>query len=126
MTTRAAVSEADVQRAVLDYLIWAGAIVIRVNSGAARPERADGSRGYVPYNRWQALGLDEQTAGISDVLALLGNVFLAIEVKRPGKTATPAQLRFLAEWTARGGVGVVVDDVQQLIDILEKKGITTR
>ena len=54
-------------------------------------------------------------AGISDRLAVLPNgKFMAIEVKAPGKVATPLQLEFLKKVNANKGFGFVVDGEEAL------------
>jgi len=48
--------------------------------------------------------------GVSDRLAVLPNgKFMAIEVKAPGKVATPLQMEFLKKVNANKGYGFVVD-----------------
>jgi hypothetical protein len=116
------VSETHVVAAITEYLLYRDALVIRINSGAVQPTAA-GSR-YVPFNRWQALGLPSQTAGVSDLMAIIpsqsGSKVIFLECKLPGKRhkSTPAQKRFLYEVRARGGIaGVVtsIEDVEQLL-----------
>jgi len=60
--------------------------------------------------------------GIPDIIACWKGRFLAIETKAPGKRSntTPNQVRVLAEIAAHGGLSIVVDDVEQLIDFLEE------
>ena len=54
-------------------------------------------------------------AGISDRLAILPNgKFMAIEVKAPGKVATPLQEEFLKKVNANRGFGFVVDGEEAL------------
>jgi hypothetical protein len=144
--------ESGVVSAIIDLLIWQyKALIIRINSGAIQPETGGDSR-YVAFNRWQCLGEPERGAGVSDVLALLppppGSVVafpdavgkwpqgvmlwglpLYCEVKSPdrrrfGKPAKPSpdQARFLAAVVERGGVGVVVDCLDDLIRVLTEKG----
>lgn len=51
--------------------------------------------------------------GVSDVLGILpSGRFLAIEVKRPGGKPTPAQLEFIDNINANGGLGFVADNLQ--------------
>lgn len=47
--------------------------------------------------------------GASDILALRGGVFMAIEAKRDGKTPTPLQRGFLTSIAAEQGFAFVVD-----------------
>lgn len=145
--------EAGVLAAVIDLLIWQyKAVIIRINSGASRPERKDGKKDYVKFYGWQCLGEPERSAGVSDVLALLppppgsvvafpdavgkwpANVMLwglplyceckSPDRRRNGQPAQPSpeQARFLAAVRERGGVAIVCDDVGQLIAALAEKG----
>jgi hypothetical protein len=109
------VSETQIISAITEYLLYRDCLVIRINSGAVQPTAA-GSR-YVPFNRWQAMGLPSQTAGVADLLAILAGKVYVIECKIPGKRGktTPAQRRFLAEAKARGAITIIatgVDDVE--------------
>lgn len=64
-----------------------------------------------------------QRPGVPDILACLPRpggppLFLALEVKRPGETATKLQARELAAIRAAGGLAAVVtsaEDVESLI-----------
>jgi len=59
--------------------------------------------------------------GIPDFICCYEGKFLAVETKAPGKRGytTPNQERVLKEISDHGGLAIVVDDVQQLIDFLE-------
>lgn len=111
-----------------------------------------GKSRFIQFYYWQVIGEEKSRAGVSDVLALLppppGSVVafpdavgkwppnvmlwglpLYCECKSPdrrrnGQPARPSpeQARFLAAVRERGGVGVVVDDVGQLIAALAEKG----
>ena len=99
--------EAQVQRAVLRALslhprvAWAH----RMNSGVFRPQRKDGSVGFV------RAGFE----GLSDVIGqLVDGRLLAVEVKRPSGRVTEPQDAFLTRVRTHGGVAFVarsVDDV---------------
>lgn len=59
--------------------------------------------------------------GVSDILGILKNGrFLAIEVKRPGGKATPEQLEFIENINSNGGLAFVADNLDKVIEILEK------
>jgi hypothetical protein len=113
-------SEAAVIKAITDYLLYQGCLVLRINSGAAQPDRANGSRGYLAFNRWQTLGDDSQTAGVSDILAVASGRLICIEVKAPGKkgNVSPAQARFMAAARMRGAVCVVADCLEDVMQAL--------
>jgi hypothetical protein len=94
------------------YLELAGALVIRVNSGAFAGSH-NGKKWFVKLN---------SEPGCSDLLACYRGRFVALEVKRPGKKATPEQESFLAAVEAAGGLAAVVtgiEDVQQLLDCVQ-------
>lgn len=137
MTPAVAIPESAVLTAVMDYLLYRGGLIIRINSGAIQPQDGDSAGRYVPFNRWQCGGLSEQRAGVSDILAILPppagldyasskarHLFVAVECKAPGKlkNVTAAQRLFLDEVASRGGLALVVDDVGQLVAELEKRG----
>lgn len=56
--------------------------------------------------------------GVSDILGCVNGYFLAIEVKRPGKKPTLAQMEFLKEVNSAGGIGFVATGTQDVIDRL--------
>ncbi len=107
-------SEADVQRTIIEALVWDGWMVLRINQGGAKYQYGfDSEKGeiryrYVRYSFWQVLGLDPQDSGIGDVIAMKitqwispiletwGGIqqevrevpqLLAVECKAPGKKA---------------------------------------
>lgn len=121
--------EKDVQRSCRRWLEWWGAFVIRINSGGLKV----GDR-FVQFN-----GVD----GCSDLLVVMPDgVFAAVEVKRPGKKPNPAswprrkmtdelkremeQVAFLAAVRKRGGLGLMVDSVDDLKAQLEAAGYDVR
>lgn len=150
---RIATPESAILAAVVDLILYQyRGLIIRINSGAARPERKDGKKDYVKFYWWQCLGDEKSESGVSDVLALLppppGAVVsfpgavgkwpaqvtlwglpLYIECKSPDRrrgglpaAPSPDQARFLAAVAERGGLGLVVDEVGQLISELERLG----
>lgn len=66
--------------------------------------------------------------GCPDILVCYKGMFLAFEVKAPGKlkNTTPNQDRELSWIAEAGGVALVVDDVDQVKEIIDAKIITTR
>lgn len=54
-----------------------------------------------------------------DFLVCWRGRFIAIETKAPGRTATARQLLTLCGITAAGGITLVADDPQQLLDLFE-------
>ena len=62
--------------------------------------------------------------GLPDILALYKGVFLGLELKRPdGGKPTGLQLKKLEAINENGGIGVIIDDVEQvkmLLDIIDQ------
>jgi hypothetical protein len=63
--------------------------------------------------------------GIPDIIACWKGRFLAIETKAPGKrnNTTENQKRVLKEIGAHGGLQIVVDDVEQLLQYLSTESL---
>ena len=101
-------TEAQVQAAIIEALVFDGWLVIRVNQGGMQDKRLNAvgqmtSKRYVRFAFWQMLGQPATDKGISDLLAMkagldinrdmgymdgrVGPIILAIEVKAPGKKA---------------------------------------
>lgn len=70
---------------------------------------------------WAAVAGPRAINGVSDILALHNGTFYALEVKRPGcrHKATESQKIFIANIVKHGGIGVVIDDVEQLEEIFD-------
>ena len=96
-----------------DYLRLTGWMVLRVNGGAVTGEYK-GRRRFVRFT---------DTPGVSDLLALRDNVFLAIETKRQGREPTAEQSAFLMDVRLHGGVGLVVHSLDELQRELEARGL---
>lgn len=79
------------------------------------------------YKQWQGLG---SLHGISDIIGILNGKYLAIEVKRPGKSPSPKQQAFLDRVNSEGGIGIIVRSVGDvhvfLSNILNKGRIEDR
>ena len=127
-------SERDVQRAIVEALVWDGWLIIRVNQGG---RHEDETGRYVRFAFWQELGMNQQDSGISDVIAvkyitdglqyLIGKenpkcVLLAIECKAPGKkkNVTVKQQAFLDAVTEHGGIAIVADCLEDVTPYLER------
>lgn len=104
--------ESDVQRAVLHALALHPAVAHahRMNTGVFRPQRRDGSTGFVRAG----------FKGCPDVVGMLkGGRALYVEVKRPSGKTTDDQEQFLAQATRDGAVAFVArsaDDVYRVLD----------
>lgn len=102
-------SEQQLVHACIDLLRLHGALALRINAGMA----------------WVGAGAARRPVrlapeGTSDILGLLpGGRFVAIEAKRPGGTLRPAQVAFLAEVTARGGLALCVTNETELCNALK-------
>lgn len=112
--------EADIQRAILEYLRLLGVFCWRVNSGAITAQH-NGKRRFLRFNG---------AAGCSDLVGLLPahcsrpGVFLALEVKRPGRKPTEQQAAFLDAIRAAGGVAAVVSSLDDVVQLMRQVGVT--
>ncbi len=126
-------SEKDIQRVIVEALVWDGWLILRINQGGRHvPVDVLGGTGprYVRFAYWQALGIDQQDSGISDVIAIkirhdlggLAAVILAIEVKAPGKKAnvTDKQQAFLDAIEEHGGIAIVADSLEDIEPYLDR------
>ena len=118
-------SEKGLQEAIMDYLLLRGFLVVRVNAGMAKAHNRDGSERWITFARWQYGGMDQPSnKGIADILVALSPTgeYYAFEVKAPGKrdNLSPEQVAFLAAVNFNKGKGHVVDDLQMVIDLVEK------
>ena len=62
-------------------------------------------------------------AGVPDVLVCVGGKFVGIEIKRPGKEATPLQLNHLQRIKEAGGVAFVAHGVDEVRERLIEAGL---
>lgn len=103
--------EGEVVRACLDTLYTLGIYCWRQNQGGIPLE--DG--GFRSFNGMR---------GLSDIIGILKDGrFLAVEVKRPGKTATEEQWQFIESIQKNGGVSMVVSSVDELLADLKTFGV---
>lgn len=109
--------ESDVQRAILEWLRLNGAVAVRVNSGGFAGEH-NGKKRFVRMN---------DTEGCADILACVGGVFVAIEVKQVGGRTNPLraakQEAFLASVRRAQGIGVIATSVDDVVEALRKHGM---
>ena len=136
-------NEKQVQAAIVEALIWDGWMILRINQGAVKyQDGIDGETGtikerYVRFATWQALGIDRQDSGISDVIAIKARpvlvlsdgtefapILLAIEVKAPGKkgNVTAKQQAFLDAIEEHGGISIIADDLSDVLPYLDRVG----
>jgi hypothetical protein len=111
--TRARTPEGAVQRACLDLLRFRGVLAFRFNSGSLRAP--DGR----PVT-FISTSDGQPFAGFSDLGGLLPPTgrWLAVECKAPKGKLTDRQRLFLEAVIASGGVGIVVSDVEVLVQVL--------
>lgn len=99
--------ETKLVAACLRLLQLRGIYAWRNNTGVARPQRKDGSRGFVRFGK----------KGSADILGVLpGGRMLAVECKVGRNTTTPDQDEFLASVSSAGGLAVVVRDTVDELD----------
>lgn len=113
-------TEKHIQQAICQYLVYAGFLVLRVNSGAAKGEYK-GVKRFLRFVWWQVLGMERSSRGVADVLALKDGRLWAIEVKRPGKSASKDQVKFVTAVLERGGVGLVAHSVEEVQEAVERE-----
>lgn len=101
------VREADIQRAILDWLRVNGIYAFRNNQQGVPLH--DGSGRYRP----------SPTRGVADILGVIpGGRFLAVEVKGRRGKPTPQQAEFIARVNEKGGLAVVATcilDVERVL-----------
>ena len=109
-------SEADIQAAIFDALVYDGWLVYRSNQGGMK---VDGR--YVRFGYWQALGYELSDKGVADLIAFKPYVQpLVVEVKKPGGVLSEAQAIFLrAAMEARCRV-VVAESLEDMAPYLER------
>lgn len=110
-------TEHDLQTQILDWLRLMGCVAVRVNSGAFAGEH-NGRKRFVRCN---------DTPGCADILACVGGVFLAVEVKTVGARTAPARLAkqeaFLAAVRKACGIGVIATSLGDVVAALKQHGI---
>jgi Holliday junction resolvase len=106
------IKESEVQKLILDYLRLKGCLVFKVNNGGV-------------YIRSRDCYMKSPMKGISDIVGLTKKgQFLAIEVKKRGKTPckdgkpSSEQLEFLAQVKQRKGIGILAYSLDDVIEII--------
>lgn len=104
-------TEAQIQKAILDYLKLAGHFAVRINT-----------QGVPMWNEGGRLkGFRKSPmVGVSDILGVQKNTgrFFAIEVKKKGGVVSPEQTTFIQEVQKRGGIGMVAYSLDDVTNIL--------
>lgn len=121
--------ENTIKRNIISFLVYQGAVVLRINSGAVKGKYEDKygnlKERFMRFVQWFALGVSDKEgrSGVSDILALLRDGrTLIVEAKRPGKTPTPAQEKFMEEVRQRGHLVITADSVEDVEKALEDAG----
>lgn len=98
--------EAKIQSEILDFLTSKGFLVVKFSNGA------HAVRGGFIRTR-------KQDVGVSDIIGCTPDGrFFACEVKKPGGKPSLAQLDFIEKVKQKGGIGMVVESLAQLIQNL--------
>lgn len=94
--------EQDVQRSILEYLKLRQIYCWKQSTGGIK--KSNGS--YIPA----------ALLGVSDIIGILNDGrFLAIEVKRPGGSASLFQKSFLDSISRRGGLAFIATSIDDVI-----------
>jgi hypothetical protein len=106
--------ESDLVRACLDWLALRGIKAWRTNNTGIYDPVRKVYRGFQGlHGVSDILGILPQTVDLNGKSITFGN-FLAIEVKRPGKSLRTEQESFLLDVRQRGGIGICVRSVVDL------------
>ena len=96
-------TEHEIQSRLIELLLRARALVIRINSGRS---------GHIAYNAWQTLEIPRQTRGVSDLIALMPEgATWYIEVKAVRGRYADEQDMFRIEIEKRGGRYMTAEQV---------------
>ena len=102
--------EHHIVSACLELLRFRGVFAYRQNQGAMKKRDHTGERTI----RFTSIN------GVSDIIGVLTDGrFLAVECKRPGNVPTEEQKAFLDAVRRRGGVALIVYDVDDLAETLD-------
>lgn len=122
-------NEGSLQSAVIGYLVRLGWLVLRINQGQAVAEYK-GKKRIINFVRWYAAGQPQLGKGVTDLQALTKTGQLwAIDLKKPNGCAKPQtlynqlrpeQLGYLQEVAQRGGVAVVCNNIDALVELISQ------
>lgn len=102
-------SETELVRLCINYLLYKGHFVWRNNSGVTRNQYTN-KFGQTTERMWRA-----GVRGGSDIIGLTKTgQFLAIECKIKPNKPTPQQQEFLDEVLSRGGIAIIAYDLKDL------------
>lgn len=108
-------SEGEIQKAIMDYLVILGHFPIRINT-----------MGVPKWNGKQFDGFRKSpNVGVADILCVMkgsGKLF-AIEVKKPGGKVSDDQQAFLQRVADQGAYAMVAYSVDDVAESLEEVGL---
>lgn len=107
----------DALRSVPGVTAWrnnTGAVTVPAEGGTKRRFVRFGEPGMSDIIGWKTWRPQRDGVGHILVLPLLA-IFLALEVKRPGASATPTQVAFIESVRAAGGIAAVVTSVDEAL-----------
>ena len=115
-------THSELKKAITNMLMQAGALVLQINSGAARVDDR-----YVTFVTWFADN-ETGTRGVFDIVALVpapgGPLMLAVDAKTTGYArANKAQVEFGKRWVARGGTAIITQDIKDVQDFLRRHNV---
>lgn len=96
-----------------------GVRLFRNNTGSLKNDRGEYityglCKGSSDYIGWRTVEVTPEMVGNKHAL------FVACEVKQPGKKATPVQENFIAVVREAGGIGVVATSVKEALDAIQR------
>lgn len=110
-------TESDIQKAIVDALVWDGWLIMRLNSGAMQPD--DGAR-YVPFVTWAAIGAGPHTAGAPDLIAARDGRVAFIECKTRKGRLRDMQRDFAGACEHVGAEYIVARDLSDVAHLLTR------
>lgn len=94
------VLESVIQNEIKDYLKLMKCVIFKKHNVS-------------PKKNWK---LSPTDLGIADLIGCTRRGrFIAVEVKKPGGSASPEQIEFLADIKSRGGIAILADDLDQVV-----------
>ena len=110
--------EAAIQQQVIDLLVAAGWLVLRINSGGAVLGGEDNAR-FVRFVSWQCAGYGKEDSGVPDLVAFKNGSFLFLETKTATGRVRESQRRFAAAASSTGNEVAFVRSVEDVALFLE-------
>jgi len=106
------ISEADLQKSILDWLAYQKGQYWRQNTGAMPIEGSNGKKRFIRFG----------VKGVADILGINDKgQFVAIEVKRKPNKPSTEQQTFIDMVNYWGGIGVVAYELSDVINRFNQK-----